>query len=321
MKCVSIIIPVYNLENYLEECLNSIINQTYKNLEIILLDDESDDQSLKICKSFEVKDKRIKVSSHSNKGVSYTRNRGIELASGDYLMFVDGDDYLEPFWVEHYVQAAEKSNADIVIGGLTFWLQTGELIQKKTPTLGEFTKDIWNCICTKENEIFGYAPNKLYRTDFIKSKGVLFDENMEAQEDLDFALSSYDMGEKFTLIDECGYIYRYIPGKRSHPLLQYIRNQVKLLRLAKAALDLQVEQENIVIQKILDYLYTYIYYLTIDETFVEECEKLEVQEGLMECLKRYSGTGEQAFVSKLVLKRKYQLLKTYFRIRHALRRC
>ena len=321
MKCVSIVIPVYNLEKYLEECLNSVIHQTYTNLEIILLDDGSCDQSLKICQEFESKDKRIKVFSHPNKGVSYTRNRGIEIATGEYLMFVDGDDYLKPLWVENYVKAAEKSNADVVIGGLTFLLETEEMIQKKPLVLGEFSKNLWNCICTKNNEIYGYVPNKLYRTEFIKSKCVLFDETMKAQEDLDFALSAYNAGEKFILIDECGYIYRYVPGKRNHPILQYIKNQLKLLKMAKDSVDLQKEQEITVIQKILGYLYTYIYYLPIDEKFVGECQKIEEQEGLQEYLVGYLGIGEQIFVSKMVLKKKYRLLKKYFCIRHALRRC
>lgn len=321
MKCVSIVIPVYNLEKYLEKCLNSVINQTYRNLEIILLDDGSCDQSLKICQEYESKDKRIKVFSHHNKGVSYTRNRGIEIATGEYLMFVDGDDYLEMFWVENYVKAAELSNADIVIGGLTFLLENGEMMQKKPLVLGEFTKNLWNCICTKNSEIYGYAPNKLYRTEFIKSNGVLFDETMKAQEDLDFALSAYNAGEKFILIDECGYIYRYVPGKRNHPILQYMKNQLKLLKLAKDSVDLQKEQEIIVVQKILDFLYTYIYYLPINEKFVDECQKIEEQEEIQECLIGYAGTGEQAFVSKMVLKKKYRLLKNYFCIRHVLRRC
>ena len=321
MKCVSIVIPVYNLEKYLEKCLNSVINQTYRNLEIILLDDGSCDKSLEICKGFESKDKRVKVFSHSNRGVSYTRNRGIGISAGEYLMFVDGDDYLKPLWVENYVKAAEKSNADVVIGGLTFLLETEEMIQKKPLVLGEFSKNLWNCICTKNNEIYGYVPNKLYRTEFIKSKCVLFDETMKAQEDLDFALSAYNAGEKFILIDECGYIYRYVPGKRNHPILQYIKNQLKLLKMAKDSVDLQKEQEITVIQKILGYLYTYIYYLPIDEKFVDECQKIEEQEGIQECLIGYAGTGEQAFVSKMVLKKKYRLLKNYFCIRHVLRRC
>lgn len=321
MKSVSIIIPVYNLEKYLVQCLESVINQSHRNLEIVLLDDGSCDQSLKICKDFESRDNRVKVFSHPNKGVSYTRNRGIEVATGKYLMFIDGDDYLEPFWVESYVKAAEKSKADIVIGGLTFLLETEEMIQKKPLVLGEFTKNLWNCICTKNNEIYGYVPNKLYRTELIKSNGVLFDETMKAQEDLDFALSAYHAGEKFILIDECGYIYRYVPGKRNHPKLQYMKNQLKLLKLAKDTVELQKEQENVVIQKILDYLYTYIYYLPIDEKFADECQKIEEQEGLREYLIEYSGTGEQAFVSKMVFKKKYRLLKKYFCVRHALRRC
>ena len=112
-----------------------------------------------------------------------------------------------------------------------------------------------------------------------------------------------------------------MPGKRNHTIIQYIKNQLKLLKLAKDSVDLQKEQEITVIQKILDYLYTYIYYLPIDKKFADECQKIEEQEGLQEYLVGYSGTGEQTFVSKMVLKKKYRLLKQYFCIRHALRRC
>ena len=97
---ISVIVPVYNVKNYLEKCLDSIINQTYKNLEIILINDGSTDESLDICYMYEKKDKRIKVYNQENHGLSYTRNRGIELARGKYIGFVDSDDVISPFMYE-----------------------------------------------------------------------------------------------------------------------------------------------------------------------------------------------------------------------------
>lgn len=94
MKKISIIVPVYNVEQYLERMLNSLLNQTYKNLEIILVDDGSTDNSSKICDDYEKKDKRIKVVHQKNSGVSVARNVGIELATGDYIGFVDSDDVI-----------------------------------------------------------------------------------------------------------------------------------------------------------------------------------------------------------------------------------
>lgn len=321
MKRVSIIIPVYNLEKYLVKCIESVINQTYKNLEIIILDDGSNDHSLEICKAFENKDGRVKVFSHPNQGVSYTRNRGIELSTGDYIMFVDGDDYLEVSWVENYIKVIEESNADVVIGGISFLIEADYVIRKKPQVLGEFSDDIWNCICMKENEIFGYIPNKLYCTEMIKTHNVIFDETMFAQEDFDFALSAYGVSKKIIVIDECGYIYRYISGKRNHPLLHYIRNQIKLLSLAESKVNLSSEQKIIIVQKIQDYLYKYIYYLPIDKMFVEKCKKIETIESIHKYLGKYSRAGEQAFVLKMILYKRYHLLKMYFCIRHILRGC
>ncbi len=106
---ISVIVPVYNVKNYLEKCLDSIINQTYKNLEIILINDGSTDESLDICYMYEKKDNRIKVYNQENHGLSYTRNRGIELARGKYIGFVDSDDVISPFMYEFLYKSKGKS--------------------------------------------------------------------------------------------------------------------------------------------------------------------------------------------------------------------
>lgn len=110
---ISIIVPVYNLEKYVENCLDSILRQTYQNLEVIVVNDGSTDHSLNVINNAAAKDSRIKVISGRNEGVSKARLKGIRLATGDWIGFVDGDDYIEPDMYEHLIDNARKYSADI----------------------------------------------------------------------------------------------------------------------------------------------------------------------------------------------------------------
>ena len=110
---ISIIVPVYNVENLVEKTLQSICTQTYKNLQILLINDGSTDGSLAICKDWEQKDSRIRVYTQQNSGVAAARNRGMELAEGKYLMFVDADDWIEPKMLETLHELAETYHADV----------------------------------------------------------------------------------------------------------------------------------------------------------------------------------------------------------------
>lgn len=110
---ISVIVPAYNAEKYLDRCLNSILKQTYKNLEIILVNDGSTDKTLKICKQYEKQDSRIKIINKKNEGVSIARNRGLEIARGKYIYFADADDYLEPSLLETYYD--EIQDVELVV--------------------------------------------------------------------------------------------------------------------------------------------------------------------------------------------------------------
>lgn len=114
MKLVTIIVPIYNVEQYLRECLDSIISQTYKNIEIILVDDGSPDRSSAICDEYAAKDARIKVIHKINGGLSSARNAGLEIAKGDYITFCDSDDILMPDAIECYIDMQSKFCCDIV---------------------------------------------------------------------------------------------------------------------------------------------------------------------------------------------------------------
>lgn len=127
---ISVIVPIYNMEKYIKRCVDSIINQTYKNLEIILINDGSTDESLKICKEYEVKDNRIKVLNQSNQGQGVARNKGLNICKGKYISFVDSDDYIYPKMYEKMIHAIKKYDTDIAICGYSrdhgFLIKSGQ---------------------------------------------------------------------------------------------------------------------------------------------------------------------------------------------------
>lgn len=166
---VSVIVPVYNVENYLSSSVNSIQSQTYKHLEIILIDDGSTDNSKKICDGLAKKDARIRVLYQENSGASLTRNRGIAESTGDYIMFMDADDDLSPYAVEYLHKAITQYNADIAIGDVTVE-QNDNNYDWSIPNLGMST------IISKEhayNRLATYVwwgpCAKLYKADFLKN--------------------------------------------------------------------------------------------------------------------------------------------------------
>lgn len=116
MEKISIVVPVYNVENYLRKCLDSILNQTYKNIEIILIDDGSKDSSGNICDEYALKSEKIKVIHKENAGLSATRNLGIEVSTGDYIAFIDSDDYITEDYCEMLYNTLKETNADIACG-------------------------------------------------------------------------------------------------------------------------------------------------------------------------------------------------------------
>ena len=147
-ELISIIVPIYNVENYLEKCIESILNQTYKNIEIILIDDGSKDNSKNICKKYVDYDNRVKYYYKENGGLSSARNYGIEKSKGNYLMFIDSDDYIDSDMVEKLYDAIIKNNVDISCGGkyLEFTYETkvintsGDFFSNREDTLKRILK-------------------------------------------------------------------------------------------------------------------------------------------------------------------------------------
>ena len=130
---VSVVIPVYNVEAYLDRCVQSVVNQTYKNLEIILVDDGSPDNCPAMCDAWAQKDSRIKVIHKENGGLGYARNTGIDNATGDYICFFDSDDYVAPTTIEECWQIITETQADIVSFGNTDVTNDGKIVGERIP--------------------------------------------------------------------------------------------------------------------------------------------------------------------------------------------
>lgn len=172
MKKVSIIIPLYKSEKYLIKLADSIINQTYKNIEVIFIDDGSPDRSGEIADQYEKKDKRVKSIHQQNGGTCAARNRGLKEATGDYLMFADGDDWLEKDCVEYLVEILEKSNADMSMTDSIF--TTRDRIQNKCDKIQVWDnkKAVANIINTF---VIPVGPwNKIYKKSIVDKHNISF---------------------------------------------------------------------------------------------------------------------------------------------------
>ena len=159
---VSIIVPVYNVQNSVARCLESICAQTWKDIEVILVNDGSRDESFSICEQFREKDPRIVLVDKSNSGVSETRNCGMSLARGKYVQFVDSDDYLDPDFTERLVTAAEANNADLVIA--PYWMVIPANSSKATQALENLQENLGIDAEKKPDDIreYGFLPEGIY---------------------------------------------------------------------------------------------------------------------------------------------------------------
>ena len=179
---VTVIIPVYNVEKYLRKCLDSIINQTYKYLEIIIVDDGSKDTSSYICDEYAKKDSRIIVIHKKNGGLSSARNAGLDIASGDYVMFVDSDDFVEPDFCKRPLDLALAKETDIVSFGFHKITKEGDVATIKTTSPRYITPEegIKELILVKDH-IYNFAWNKLYKLSLFNSIRYPFGKTYEDQ--------------------------------------------------------------------------------------------------------------------------------------------
>ena len=218
MVKVTIVVAIYNVADYLEKCIQSVIDQTYKNIEIILVNDGSPDNCLSICRKFEANDDRIMVIDQPNQGVSTARNSGIDASSGDYIMFVDGDDCLKKDIVQTLVD--NIGNNDITICSYTAFNDEDSLSMDCSFFNGDrdFGKDKTDLFLQLINLSYGQKGKpytavgvpwgKLYKKSFLEEHSLRFDKKLIRMQDNIFNMQAVALAKEIKYIDKPLYMYR-----------------------------------------------------------------------------------------------------------------
>jgi len=211
---VSIIVPVYNSEKYLHRCLKSIINQTYQNIEILLIDDGSTDNSGKICDDYAWNDKRIKVIHTENNGPAAARNKGIDNSKGEFIFFLDSDDFIENNAIKLLIENYQRTKADIIIGdflkikddnisdsGHNAVFSSSKLLSEQDII------DYVRCYLKKPNRfpLFVYSWGRLFKSSIIKNNNILFPTDLRTFEDVAFNFDYLKYTNKLFFVKEVLY--------------------------------------------------------------------------------------------------------------------
>lgn len=256
MSKISIIVPVYNVkEEYFEKCINSIINQTLKDIEIIIVDDGSINGISKNCRRFADNDDRIVFIQQRNQGVSVARNNAIKIATGEYIMFVDSDDWLEVNACERLYQYT-KNNMDVVIGrNYSYYDEKKEEVEAnfEGSKVNEIIdkSDIYKMLLidsSKNKYAYMATPwAKLYKMELLKNKSILFNKNLKIGEDMLFNLDTIVLGNKIIVVDELIYHYRIHKNSTGYRLADKFEenciNTYKYLEERNQKYDLKLANE------------------------------------------------------------------------------
>lgn len=209
---ISIIVPIYNAEQYLHRCVDSILAQSYTDFELLLIDDGSKDDSGAICDAYAAKDSRVRVFHKENGGVSSARNLGLDHAQGEYVTFCDADDYVSEDWLAAY-SGAIASNVDLAIQG--YYAIDGDKVVDKPlqSTQGDTTAakcELITALFTQE--VYYYLWVKLFRREIIEAHQIRFDEQSILGEDTQFISKYLEYAVSFRCVDALGYYY-IVPAK------------------------------------------------------------------------------------------------------------
>jgi glycosyltransferase involved in cell wall biosynthesis len=250
---ISIIIPVFNTANYLDQCINSLLQQTYTNCEFIFINDGSTDNSLYILEKHKAKDSRIHIVSQENKGVSIARNNGLKIAKGSYIGFVDSDDWIEKDMYSILFEAIQLYSCDVVLSNMVTFLKDNKVVLNYSFPINEklnndFIKDTILPYLIENDDLYSSC-NKLFITSIIKENNIQFPSKNKLSEDNVFNLLYFNKIKSMVYLDYSGYNYRELEGSatRNVVLHDYFQNVLRLYHFDyMSILDLRISQEKIV---------------------------------------------------------------------------
>ena len=293
---ISVIIPVYNVEEYLHFCLNSILKQTYQNFEIICIDDASTDSSLEILEYFTQKDSRVKIIKNDyNKGPGYSRNRGLDVAQGNYISFLDADDWFSFNAFEILVKKIERDNLDfLMFKNIVYYEEPHDFGFEEyydMEFMNTFENQVFNHWDLDKTKLFviSNAPwNKFYLKSFLEDNNIRFPNENLIHEDNPFFYKAITSAKRVSIIDEYLYNRRRRPGS-----IMTLDNErlFDSIEVAYKVLDVFFENDELYDyykKEVLTYILSMFRgkYYQIEKEFKEDFYKA-VQEAYKVCIKKY----------------------------------
>ncbi len=226
----SIIIPVYNVENYLSRCLDSVVNQTLLDIEIICVNDGSKDNSDRILKQYANLDDRIKIIEKENGGLSSARNAGMKIARGDYICFLDSDDYVEKFFCERLYKEVLENNPDIIVFGANIFPLTKDtefwIYKSLSPITHKFRR-FSSAILLSDNRGYPFVWRNCFKRNYLHQKRLQFNEDIKFGEDTVFQLCAFPGAKNIIYISDKLYNYRY--DRKNSLMFKFRRDDTKRL--------------------------------------------------------------------------------------------
>lgn len=231
---ISIIVPVYRAEEYLHQCINSILTQTFRDFELLLIDDGSPDNSGQICDEYAQRDGRIRVFHKENGGVSSARNVGLDNAKGKWIVFCDSDDWVEKDWLESYHNVM-NNNYDIIFQGYIQEHHSSHQIRCIRNVPNNYINTI---LLLEQNDLLGWTWCKIFKTDIIKANNIRFDKTLNINEDLLFTLQYCFYAHSISVLPIAKYhyiIHQDSLVKKRHPYKE-LQNKSELIKDARLQL-------------------------------------------------------------------------------------
>ena len=272
MPAISIVIPIYNVEQYLRQCLDSVLDQSFEDYEVWLVENGSGDMSGAICDEYSQRDSRFKVYHTKQKGACLARNIGIKLAQGEWLTFLDSDDFIDNDYLKHlFAPTINNPNLQMVLGGGV------KIFLDKTSTyngvIGNKSQDVEYSSKWLTNNTLTFLSEKLFNISFLRSSGVLLNEKMKAPEDTEFFLRFLPLVASFAVTNDYDLNYRVREGSLTFHKWDY---QVALndSRLLLAALKESAQMINVQItEHNVHSVVANKYFVTIKILYIDELRK------------------------------------------------